>query len=81
LQQNIDPLIAKAKKALDGGASDELFYQTKLDLAEFYAKRELPTSGALRKKVEPNPSKPKYLVTEPWVGYRFAVPEAEATKP
>jgi two-component system KDP operon response regulator KdpE len=37
--------------------------------------------NALRKKVEPNPSKPKYLVTEPWVGYRFAVPEAEATKP
>jgi alkylation response protein AidB-like acyl-CoA dehydrogenase len=45
-------LAAAAKKALDGGASDELFYQTKLDLAEFYAKRELPTSGALRKKVE-----------------------------
>lgn len=31
--------------------------------------------NALRKKVEPNPSKPKYLLTEPWVGYRFAVPE------
>ncbi len=26
----------------------------------------------LRKKIEPVPSKPKYLVTEPWVGYRFA---------
>ena len=37
--------------------------------------------NALRKKVEPNPSKPKYLVTEPWVGYRLAVPETEATKP
>ncbi len=36
--------------------------------------------NALRKKVEPNPSKPKYLVTEPWVGYRFAVPEADITK-
>ena len=45
-------LAAAAKKALDNGASDELFYQTKLDLAEFYAKRELPTSGALRAKVE-----------------------------
>jgi two-component system KDP operon response regulator KdpE len=30
----------------------------------------------LRKKVEPVPSKPKYLLTEPWVGYRFAMPEA-----
>jgi len=25
----------------------------------------------LRKKVEPNPNKPRYIVTEPWVGYRF----------
>jgi two-component system, OmpR family, KDP operon response regulator KdpE len=25
----------------------------------------------LRKKVEPDPSNPKYLVSEPWVGYRF----------
>ena len=28
----------------------------------------------LRKKIEPAPSKPKYLVTEPWVGYRFVSP-------
>ena len=33
--------------------------------------------NALRKKVEPNPSKPRYLLTEPWVGYRFATPDAE----
>lgn len=26
----------------------------------------------LRKKIEPEPSKPRYLLTEPWVGYRFA---------
>lgn len=25
----------------------------------------------LRKKVEPNPRKPRYILTEPWVGYRF----------
>lgn len=25
----------------------------------------------LRKKVEPDPAKPRYLLTEPWVGYRF----------
>jgi two-component system KDP operon response regulator KdpE len=29
----------------------------------------------LRKKIEKNPSTPKYLVTEPWVGYRFNLPE------
>ena len=26
----------------------------------------------LRKKIEPDPSHPRYLVSEPWVGYRFA---------
>ena len=26
----------------------------------------------LRKKIEAQPSQPVYLVTEPWVGYRFA---------
>lgn len=25
----------------------------------------------LRRKVEPDPSKPRYLISEPWVGYRF----------
>ena len=25
----------------------------------------------LRKKIEPDPAKPKYLLSEPWVGYRF----------
>jgi two-component system, OmpR family, KDP operon response regulator KdpE len=25
----------------------------------------------LRKKIEKNPSSPKYLITEPWIGYRF----------
>ena len=28
----------------------------------------------LRKKIEPDPAKPKYIQTEPWVGYRFNVP-------
>jgi two-component system, OmpR family, KDP operon response regulator KdpE len=27
--------------------------------------------GSLRRKLEPDPSNPRYLVTEPWVGYRF----------
>jgi two-component system, OmpR family, KDP operon response regulator KdpE len=27
----------------------------------------------LRKKIEPNPAKPKYLLTEPWVGYRLSL--------
>jgi two-component system, OmpR family, KDP operon response regulator KdpE len=27
--------------------------------------------GQLRKKVEPDPSAPRYIRTEPWIGYRF----------
>ena len=27
--------------------------------------------GTMRKKLEPDPSAPRYVVTEPWVGYRF----------
>jgi two-component system KDP operon response regulator KdpE len=30
----------------------------------------------LRKKIEPDPAKPRYLLTEPWVGYRFHLPDA-----
>ncbi|HZS09453.1 MAG TPA: response regulator transcription factor [Blastocatellia bacterium] len=27
--------------------------------------------GQLRKKIEPHPAHPRYILTEPWVGYRF----------
>jgi two-component system KDP operon response regulator KdpE len=29
----------------------------------------------LRKKIEPDPANPQYLLSEPWVGYRFATGE------
>jgi len=36
--------------------------------------------SALRRKLEPDPANPKYVVNEPWVGYRFiAEPRDETT--
>jgi two-component system KDP operon response regulator KdpE len=31
----------------------------------------------LRRKIEPDPSNPRYLLSEPWVGYRFATGDVE----
>ena len=33
--------------------------------------------GQLRRKIEPDPSNPRYLISEPWVGYRFATETTE----
>ncbi len=35
----------------------------------------------LRKKIEPKPAKPQYLLTDPWVGYRFSMPQRAPSNP
>lgn len=34
----------------------------------------------LRKKLEADPARPKYILTEPWVGYRFQPPKTSTSK-
>jgi two-component system KDP operon response regulator KdpE len=29
----------------------------------------------VRKRIEPNPAKPRFILTVPWVGYQFVAPE------
>jgi two-component system, OmpR family, KDP operon response regulator KdpE len=38
------------------------------------------TINQLRKKIEPDHAHPKYILTEPWIGYRFILPRESSLK-
>jgi two-component system, OmpR family, KDP operon response regulator KdpE len=42
-------------------------YGTELDYLRSFVR-------TLRKKIEDDPARPRYILTEPWVGYRFCDP-------
>ena len=64
LMQNRDVPLTHARllRALWGPE-----YGNELEYLRSYVK-------ALRKKIEEDPAKPEYILTEPWVGYRFRNP-------
>lgn len=44
-------------------------YGNELEYLRFYVR-------TLRKKIEDDPANPRYIITEPWIGYRFRSPSA-----
>jgi len=64
LMKNLDVPVPHAK-LLQAVWGPE--YGSELEYLRSYVK-------ALRKKIEDDPAKPEYILTEPWVGYRFCNP-------
>jgi two-component system KDP operon response regulator KdpE len=58
---NLDQIVSKIWKGAPGTSPDTVRVHV----------------ASLRKKIEPDPSNPRYLVTEPWIGYRFIAEPVE----
>ncbi len=67
LMRNQDSLLPHAKLLRTIWGPD---YGDELEYLRTYVR-------TLRKKIEDDPAQPKYILTEPWVGYRFHNPSEE----
>ena len=62
--------------------TQELANESQIDATEITEEREYLRVfiNRLRKKIEPSPQDPQYLIKEPWIGYSLKLPVHDRVK-